>query len=137
MAAAITRRGLSYVRIPTTLIGLIDAGIGIKGAVNLPGKKSALGCFYPPEHVLLDPAFVRTLPKSLISDGLAESIKVAMVMDLGLFEFIERYSREFLESSSTGEIGKMTELVRRSAVRLLEQLEANLYEDKTYRRLLD
>jgi 2-epi-5-epi-valiolone synthase len=137
MAASLTRRGLTYIRIPTTLIGLIDAGVGIKGAVNLPGKKSALGCFYPPEHVLLDPAFLRTLPTNRISEGLAESIKVAVVMDLGLFAFIERYSREFLESPSTAAMGKMTELVWRSAVRLLEQLEPNLYEDKTYRRLLD
>jgi 3-dehydroquinate synthetase len=71
MAAALTRRGLSYMRIPTTLIGLIDAGIGVKGAVNLPNKKSAIGVFCPPEYVVLDPAFLRTLPRKLISDGLA------------------------------------------------------------------
>lgn len=137
MAASFTRRGLSYIRIPTTLIGLIDAGIGIKGAVNLPGKKSALGCFHPPEQVFLDPGFLRTLPRKLISDGLAEAIKVATVMDLGLFQFIEGYSREILEYPSTTGTGKMTELVWRSAVRLLEELEPNLYEDKTYCRLLD
>jgi 3-dehydroquinate synthetase len=137
MAASLTRRGLSYIRIPTTLIGLIDAGIGIKGAVNLPCKKSALGCFHPPEHVLLDPGFLRTLPQSLISDGLAEAIKVAIVMDLGLFQFIEQHSREILEFPSTTETGKITELVWRSATRLLEELEPNLYEDRTYRRLLD
>lgn len=137
MTASLTRRGLNYIRIPTTLIGLIDAGIGIKGAVNLPGRKSALGCFHPPEQVLLDPEFVRTLPQKLISDGLAEAIKVATVMDLGLFKFIERYLREILEFPSATGTGKMTELVWRSAVRLLEELEPNLYEDKTYRRLLD
>jgi 2-epi-5-epi-valiolone synthase len=137
MAASLTRRGLNYIRIPTTLIGLIDAGVGIKGAVNLPHKKSALGCFYPPENVLLDPGFLRTLPKNLISDGLAEAIKVAIVMDIGLFEFIERYGREFVVFPHAAEIGRMAELVWRSVVRLLEELEPNLYEDKTYRRLLD
>jgi len=126
MAASLTRRGLNYIRIPTTLIGLIDAGIGIKGAVNLPHKKSALGCFHPPEQVLLDPAFLRTLPKKLISEGLAESIKVAIAMDDGLFEFIERYSRELLDSCSGANYEKMTELVWRSALRLLDDLEANL-----------
>src|SRR5713226_9678672 len=88
VAAALTRRGLSYVRIPTTLIGLIDAGIGIKGAVNLPNKKSAMGIFCPPEHVLLDPAFLKTLPRELISDGLAEAIKIAVAIDPILFEFL-------------------------------------------------
>jgi len=137
MAASLTRRGLNHIRIPTTLIGLIDAGIGIKGAVNLPDKKSALGCFHPPEQVLLDPAFLRTLPKKLISSGLAEAIKVAIVMDLGLFEFIERCLLELFEFSSTAEVGKMTELVWRTALRVLEELEPNLYEHKTYRRLMD
>src|SRR6185503_9534091 len=47
VAAASIRRGIACVRIPTTLIGQIDAGIGLKGAVNFSGKKSYLGCFYP------------------------------------------------------------------------------------------
>jgi 2-epi-5-epi-valiolone synthase len=137
MAAALTRRGLSYVRIPTTLIGLIDAGIGIKGAVNLPNKKSAMGVFCPPEHVLLDPAFLKTLPRELISDGLAEAIKIAVAIDPTLFEFLEQFSGEFLKCSSTADMNKLKELVFHSALRLLEQLENNLYEDKTYVRLLD
>jgi 3-dehydroquinate synthase len=136
MAASLARRGLNYIRIPTTLIGLIDAGIGIKGAVNLPGKKSAIGCFHPPDHVFLDPDFFRTLPKNLVSDGLAEAIKVSIVTDKSLFQWIERHSREFLEPS-TADIGKITKLIWQSTVRLLEELEPNLYEEKTYRRLLD
>jgi 3-dehydroquinate synthetase len=137
VAAALTRRGLSYVRIPTTLIGLIDAGIGIKGAVNLPNKKSAMGVFCPPEHVLLDPAFLRTLPRELISDGLAEAIKVGVALDPILFAFLERFSGELLRCTATADMSKLTALVWRSSLRLLEELETNLYEDKTYRRVLD
>jgi 3-dehydroquinate synthase len=58
-------------------------------------------------------------------------------MDHSLFQFIERYSREILENTFTTGTEKVTELVWRSAVRLLDELEPNLYEDKTYRRLLD
>jgi 2-epi-5-epi-valiolone synthase len=137
MAAAITRRGLSYLRIPTTLIGLIDAGIGIKGAVNLPGKKSAMGVFCPPEHVLLDPAFLKTLPAELISDGLAEAIKVGVALDPILFEFLEHFSDRLVSSPSTASVETLSELVWRSSLRLLEELEPNLYEDKTYMRVLD
>jgi len=137
MAAALTRRGLSYVRIPTTLIGLIDAGIGIKGAVNLPNKKSAMGIFCPPEHVLLDPAFLKTLPRELIADGLAEAIKVGVALDPILFAFLEQFSNEVLKSIATADMSKLTELVRRSSLRLLEDLETNLYEDKSYKRVLD
>jgi 3-dehydroquinate synthetase len=137
MAAALTRRGLSYVKIPTTLIGLIDAGIGIKGAVNLPNKKSAMGIFCPPEHVLLDPAFLKTLPRKLISDGLAEAIKVGVAFDPILFAFLEQFSNGLLKSIATADMSKLTELVWRSSLRLLEDLETNLYEDKTYKRVLD
>jgi 2-epi-5-epi-valiolone synthase len=137
MAAALTRRGLSYLRIPTTLIGLIDAGIGIKGAVNLPNKKSAMGIFCPPEQVLLDPVFLRTLPRELISDGLAEAIKAGVALDPILFEFLEQFSGKLLKSTATADTSKLTQLVWRSSLRLLEELETNLYEDKTYRRVLD
>lgn len=137
MAAALTRRGLSYLRIPTTLIGLIDAGIGIKGAVNLPNKKSAMGIFYPPEHVLLDPAFLRTLPGELIADGLAEAIKVGVTLDPILFTLLEQFSGELVRFTAMADMHQLTELVWRSSLRLLEELETNLYEDKTYRRVLD
>jgi 3-dehydroquinate synthetase len=137
MAAAITRRGLAYLRIPTTLIGLIDAGIGIKGAVNLPGKKSAMGVFCPPEHVLLDPAFLKTLPVELMSDGLAEAIKVGIALDPILFEFLEQFSDQLVSFPSMASMEVLSELVWRSSLRLIEELEPNLYEDKTYMRVLD
>jgi 3-dehydroquinate synthase len=137
MAAALTRRGLSYIRIPTTLIGLIDAGIGIKGAVNLPDKKSAIGVFFPPDHVLLDPSFLQTLPWEFVSDGLAEAIKVGVALDPFLFEILEQSSSELLKSPSSADINTLTKLVWRSSLRLLEELEKNLYEDRTYQRVLD
>ena len=137
MAAALTRRGLGHIKIPTTLIGLIDAGIGIKAAVNLPSKKSAIGCFYPPERVLLDPSFLRSLPRRLISDGLAEAIKVAITFDAVLFRRIEQTSHELLDSPGHADYNRVTDLIWRSSGLLLDELETNLYEDQTYERLLD
>lgn len=137
MAAALTRRGLDYIKIPTTLIGLIDAGIGVKGAVNLPGKKSAIGCFYPPQQVLLDPLFLRSLPTRFISDGLAEAIKLAITLDAALFRRIEQTSHELLYSPGHADYDRVTDLVWRSSTLLLDELETNLYEDQTYERLLD
>jgi 2-epi-5-epi-valiolone synthase len=137
MAAALTRRGLGHIKIPTTLIGLIDAGIGIKGAVNLPDKKSAIGCFYPPERVFLDPSFLRSLPRRLISDGLAEAIKVAIIFDAPLFQRIEQTSRELLDNARHADYDRVTDFVWRSSNLLLDELETNLHEDQTYARLLD
>ena len=58
-------------------------------------------------------------------------------MDPILFGFLEQFSSELLNATSTADMAKLTELVWRSSLRLLEELETNLYEDKTYERVLD
>ena len=58
MAAFWLRRGIKYICVPTTLIGIVDAGIGIKGAVNFNGEKNYLGSYYPPFHVILSRYFL-------------------------------------------------------------------------------
>src|SRR5205085_9871341 len=89
LSASLIRRGIGHVRVPTTLIGQIDAGIGLKGAVNFCGKKSFLGCFHPPEQVLIDPAFLQSVPRRCLVSGLAEAIKMGIARDPQLFELIE------------------------------------------------
>lgn len=137
MAASLIRRGISHVRIPTTLLGQVDAGIGIKGAVNTNYKKSALGCYHPPEVVFVDPSFLRTLPPRHISSGLAEMIKIALVCDRDLFQLLERNVSQFLESCFAEPARESSEAIWRSVLRMLEQLASNLYEDQTYKRLVD
>jgi 3-dehydroquinate synthetase len=85
-AASIIRRGVGHVRIPTTLVGQIDAGIGLKTGVNLRCGKHFLGSFHPPEQVLIDPAFLATLPACELRQWLSEMIKIALVRDADLFE---------------------------------------------------
>ncbi len=134
MAASLLKRGIGYVRVPTTLVGLIDAGIGAKGAVNAFGRKSALGCFHAPEAVVLDPAVLHTLPRPHLRYGLAEMVKIALVKDADAFEDLERHGGTLLE-------GRLTDDVRRTiwtaAGLLLDELEPNLYETETYQRLAD
>lgn len=78
MAASLTRRGLSYMRIPTTLIGLIDAGIGVKGAVNLANKKSAVGVFFPPNMYCLIPPSCKRCRGNLFRMGWPRQSKLAL-----------------------------------------------------------
>lgn len=137
MAASWVRRGLGYIKVPTTLIGLVDAGIGIKGAVNFEGKKNYLGCFYPPESVLLDPEFLGTLPQRHIRTGLAEIIKVALACDRRLFELVERDWRAFHAVGRDGGDEVVRWTVWRSTIRLLEALEPNLHEDQAQERSAD
>ena len=91
MTAAVVRRGLECIRVPTTLIGQVDAGIGLKCGVNYEGLKSRLGLFHPPTNVLVDPTILRTLPLEHISNGLAEIIKIAIVTDEELFHQLDKH----------------------------------------------
>ena len=99
LAASMIRRGIGYVRIPTTLLGQVDASIGIKGAANFCGKKNYLGCFYPPSAVVIDPHFLTTLPIRHLSNGFAEIIKIAIACDAELFDLIADHQEAFLRTA--------------------------------------
>ncbi len=137
VAASWIRRGIDHIRVPTTLIGQIDAGIGIKGAVNFRGKKSYLGCFYPPEAVVITPAFLRTVPDHHLRAGFAEIIKMAIVKDPHLFERVENQAQELLEHAFQHPLEAAEDVLWRSIVAMLEELEPNIFEDQTYQRLVD
>lgn len=137
MAASAIRRGIEHMRIPTTLIGLVDAGIGLKGGVNLGSKKNYFGCFNPPSQALLDPLFLSTLPENCMRFGMAEILKMALVTDRELFRLCEGHQQALIESrfSDPWEIGR--EIIWRSTRSMLEELQKNPYEDLTYQRLVD
>ena len=79
LAANLFRRGVPYVRVPTTLIGLVDAGVGVKTGVNRGKHKNRLGTYFAPTATLVDPSFLISLPPRHIRNGLAEVVKIALV----------------------------------------------------------
>jgi 3-dehydroquinate synthetase len=136
MAAASIRRGLSQIRVPTTLVGQVDAGIGVKGALNFAERKSYLGCYFPPELVLVNQGFLAGLPIRHFRAGLAEIVKMAIVADDELFWLLEREPLLTPEHFAS-HAGNSRSIVWRSIVSLLNQLEPNLFEDQTHERLAD
>jgi 3-dehydroquinate synthetase len=70
-------RGISCVQIPTTLLSQIDSSVGGKTAVDLGGVKNVVGAFYQPCEVLVEPAFLATLPEREIKCGVGEMVKYA------------------------------------------------------------
>jgi 3-dehydroquinate synthase len=137
IAAAWLRRGVEHVRVPTTLIGQVDAGIGYKGAVNFGGYKSYLGCFHAPRNVLIAPAFLHSLPPQHLRDGFAEIIKMAIVRDPGLFDLVELYGEELVRTGFRSPWEAGTDIVWRSVVLMLEELAKDPYEDQTFERAVD
>ena len=82
-------RGIDLYNVPTTLLSQIDSSIGGKVAVDIDGYKNIVGAFYQPKKVLIDPDVLKTLPQRQISNGLAESVKMAITSDAKLFEIFE------------------------------------------------
>jgi 5-deoxy-5-amino-3-dehydroquinate synthase len=74
-AAAVYHRGLAVVHVPTTLLGMVDAAIGGKTAVNLPEGKNLVGAFWQPTAVLCDTDALATLPERERRSGLGEMAK--------------------------------------------------------------
>ncbi len=87
-AAATYHRGLPCLQVPTTLLATVDASVGGKTAVNLPGGKNQVGAFHQPALVLCDPALLETLPDIEYQNGCAEIIKCALLQSEPLFRAI-------------------------------------------------
>ena len=83
-------RGISLVHFSTTMMGMVDAAIDFKQAVNHCCGKNLLGCYYPATKIVLDPACLSTLSTRHVRNGIAESLKHGMVHSTELLDFILR-----------------------------------------------
>ncbi len=88
--ASIYMRGMPLVQVPTTLLAMVDAGLGGKTAINLPEGKNLLGTFHHPRLVVIDPEFLDTLPAKERLNGLAEVLKAGFIRDRGLLAELDR-----------------------------------------------
>lgn len=89
-AAATWHRGVPVVQVPTTLLAMVDAAVGGKTAVNLPGGKNLVGSFHQPWGVYADTGVLDTLPEREYLDGFAEVVKSAVIADAPFFGWLER-----------------------------------------------
>ncbi|MCW2734574.1 MAG: Demethyl 4-deoxygadusol synthase MysA [Mycobacterium sp.] len=133
-ACASYRRNTPYIRIPTTLIGLIDASVSIKVAVNYGKHKNRLGAYHASRKVLLDFSFLKTLPEDQVRNGMAELIKIAVVGNAEIFDLLERHGAELLQTrfghlDGTAELREVAARLTYQAVATMLELEApNLHE---------
>lgn len=134
-AASLYRRGTPYVRIPTSLIGLVDAGVGIKTGVNHGGGKNRIGTYAHPSVAFLDPSFLRTLPERHLSNGMAEILKVALVKSEPLFDVIEQAASIGVSTvfSDPRHTHLADHLMNESIHLMLEELQPNLWESNLER----
>ena len=88
-AAATFMRGVRYVQVPTTLLAMVDASVGGKTGVDLPGGKNMVGAFWQPSLVAVDLDVLATLPPAELRCGMAEVLKHGLISDAGLFARLE------------------------------------------------
>lgn len=79
--ASIFKRGVDFIHIPTSLLGMVDASIGGKTGIDLGPYKNQLGVFSHPKYIFIDPVFLETLPAEEWMNGYAEMLKHALISD--------------------------------------------------------
>ena len=135
-ACALYRRSTAYVRLPTTLIGMIDAAIAIKVGGNLAEKhKNRIGAFHPHSGVIIDFHLLKTLAEAHVRNGVAELIKISTMEHGECFEMLEKHTEDlikykfgFADGSPEGlrEIGQV--LAKKCVQKMLELECPNLLE---------
>jgi 3-dehydroquinate synthase len=93
-AASITRRGMDFVQVPTTLLAQVDSSVGGKTGINSPHGKNLIGAFHQPRLVLADLGALRTLPPRQFAAGYAEVVKYGLIDDEAFFFWLEENRRD-------------------------------------------
>ena len=90
LAAALYKRGVDYVQVPTTLLAQVDSSVGGKTAIDTRQGKNLIGAFHPPRVVIADTDVLATLPDRELACGFAEILKHGLLADAAYYEAMER-----------------------------------------------
>jgi len=121
--AATYRRGMNYIQVPTTLLALVDSGIGGKVGINWQDAKNMVGAFYQPRLVYVDMAVLKTLPKREMLSGMAEVIKYGVIEDPGLFKLLEMHYRDIISLKDWDIVRKVVSTSYKIKARIVERDE--------------
>lgn len=135
-ACSIYRRNTPFVRVPTTLIGIVDASVGVKTGVNFQTGKNKIGTYFAASRNLLDTSFLSSLDQRHVSNGLAEILKIALVKDEELFALLEEHGAAALAGRFQQHTEAEQQIIDKAITGMLEELEPNLWE-QTLERLVD
>jgi 3-dehydroquinate synthase len=109
-AAAILRRGVRFVQIPTTLLAQVDSSVGGKTGINSTHGKNLIGAFHQPSRVLADIGLLDTLPRRDFLAGYGEVVKYGLLGDAAFFDWLEVNG----QAMASGDHALRQQAVRRS-----------------------
>lgn len=127
------RRGVPHIKVPTTLMGYIDASLGIKNGINYYGIKNRLGSFHPPLRVLLDKCLLKTLPHRHLLNGICEIVKIAIIKDIELFAMLEDHGIHCVNTRFQDDVGNA--VLQRAINAMVDELRQNLFEEDLNRKV--
>ncbi len=124
---SIYRRGIPYIKVPTTLLAIVDASVGVKVAANHFGRRNRIGAYYPPIATLIDKKFIHSQSEREIVNGIAEIFKLGLIKSEELFELLENnYDQLLREKFQFGAIP--VRVINMAITGMIEELEPNLWE---------
>jgi 3-dehydroquinate synthase len=121
-AAAIYKRGIDFIQIPTTLLAQVDSSVGGKTAIDTARGKNLIGAFHQPRLVLADLDLLATLPDRQMRAGYAEVVKYGLLGDFAFFEW--------LEAKGPAVLGREPEALGRAVARSIEMKAEIVGEDE-------
>ena len=128
-AASIYRRGIPYIKVPTTLLSIVDASIGSKVGINHFNRRNRLGAYYPPIATLIDKKFIKTQSEREIVNGLSEIFKLALIKSKELFDLMHQSAEQLVDEKF--QFGAVPVRVINLAITgMMEELSSNLWEKK-------
>lgn len=128
-ACSIYRRGIPYIKIPTTLLAIVDASVGAKVGVNHFDRRNRLGAYYPPIMTFIDKKFIRTQDDREIINGLAEIFKLAVIKSAELFELLEDHAEMLIEEKfQHGAVP--VRVINLAITEMIAELAPNLWEKR-------
>ena len=114
-AAAVLRRGVRFVQIPTTLLAQVDSSVGGKTGINTAQGKNLVGAFHQPALVLADIGVLDTLPRRDLLAGYGEVVKYGLLGDAGFFDWLEREGPKVISGDAGARLHAVTRSVQMKA----------------------
>lgn len=131
--AATYARGVKFFQIPTTLLAQVDSSVGGKVGINLPKAKNMVGAFLQPLGVLIDTQVLDTLEDREYRAGLGEVVKYGVILDAGLFEYLESHVDELVRRDH----GVLTRVIARCCRLKADIVEQDEREETGLRAVLN
>ncbi len=129
--ASVFKRGVDFIHIPTSLLGMVDASIGGKTGIDVGPYKNQLGTFADPRAIFIDPRFLFSLPSEEIVNGFAEMMKHALIADAEHWKLLRNIRPDLLLEQDN-----LTELIAHS-VRIKSEIVEKDPTEKGLRKLLN